>query len=428
MPSMTRRTARSETRDGQSSPQGDGIGVGSTQGPTEPSSSGTVHNSEVDVHQPMTLRQMQDIVDNQLLSTEQLRILSDRIRELLDARTGQLGKRTRFESDGEDDRPRKRRADHDLKYNNIKELKIGATLKAWSDWKIEIQRAFDAAPYKYDNDRTKVIKALSHLDEDSKTLWNNYILTNPEDEYDWEAFLVWLDTTIRDQGNDEVTIQIEWSKARQKFDQTPWAFDAYLTSLEREMEPKGERTRAMELFSRLRPSLRRAIRLSGVNPLPQTRQAMLSLATRMWEEIKYDEKDPRKERKPFEWKPAPRKDSSTAPQAAKLHQSSRRSNNGENHAEPKAENKLERPRGPKEYASGKNENGQRVCYTCGSTEHLSSYHKRDNHHRKDDKGDTEQKKPGVHVVKATSGRKKGHERVAEKVWNLTDSSSDSENE
>jgi hypothetical protein len=146
MPSMTRRTARSETRDGQSSPQGDGIGVGSTQGPTEPSSSGTVHNSEVDVHQPMTLRQMQDIVDNQLLSTEQLRILSDRIRELLDARTGQLGKRTRFESDGEDDRPRKRRADHDLKYNNIKELKIGATLKAWSDWKIEIQRAFDAAP------------------------------------------------------------------------------------------------------------------------------------------------------------------------------------------------------------------------------------------------------------------------------------------
>ena len=59
------------------------------------------------------------------------------------------------------------------------------------------------------------------------------------------------------------------------------------------MEPKGERTRAMEFFSRLRYSLRRAIRLSGINPLPQTRQAMVSLATRMWEEIKHDEKDPR---------------------------------------------------------------------------------------------------------------------------------------
>ena len=147
------------------------------------------------------------------MSTEQLQILSDRIRELVAARTGQLGKRARNESDDED-RPRKRRADHDFKYSNIKELKIGATLKAWSDWKIEIQRAFDTAPYKYDNDRTKVIKALSHLDEDSKTLWNNYIRTNPGDEYDWEAFLVWLDTTVRDQGNDEVATQIEWSKAR----------------------------------------------------------------------------------------------------------------------------------------------------------------------------------------------------------------------
>ena len=238
----------------------------------------------------MTLRQMQDMIDNRILSEEQLRTLTDRIRGLTRARTG---KRANEDSDDENNRPRKRRADHDLKYNNIKELKIGATLKAWSDWKIEIQRAFDASPYKYDNDCTKVIKALSHLDEDSKTLWNNYIRTNPAEEYDWEAFITWLDTTVRDQGNDEIATQIEWAKARQRFDQTPWAFDAYLTSLEREIEPKGERTRAMELFSRLRPSLRRAIRLSGINLLPQTRQVMLSLATRMWEEIKHNEKDPR---------------------------------------------------------------------------------------------------------------------------------------
>ena len=250
---------------------------------------------------------MQDIIDNQILSDEQLQVLTNRIRALMRARTG---KRAREDSEDED-APRKRRADHDLKYDNIKGLKIGSTLKAWSDWKIEIQRAFDASPYKYDNDCTKVIKALSHLDEDSKTLWNNHIRTNPEDEYDWEAFLAWLDTTVRDQGNDEVATQIEWAKARQRFDQTPWAFDAYLTSLEREMEPKGERTRAMEFFSRLRPSLRRAIRLSGINPLPQTRQAMLSLATRMWEEIKYDEKDPRTKGKPWNEKTPPKDTYST---------------------------------------------------------------------------------------------------------------------
>lgn len=396
----------------------------------EPSSSGTAHNDGIDVHRPMTLRQMQDLVDNHLLSTEQLQVLSGRIGQLLAARTGQLGKRTQRESDDEDNRPRKRRADHDLKYNSIKELKMGATLKAWGDWKIEIQRAFDAAPYKYDNDRTKVIKALSHLDEDSKTLWNNYIHTNPGEEYDWEAFLAWLDTTIRDQGNDEIATQIEWSKARQRVDQTPWAFDAHLTSLEREMEPKGERTRAMEFFSRLRPSLRHVIKLSGINPLPQTRQAMLSLATRMWEEIRHEEKDPRKENKRFSTWERPGKAENPLP-AAPQHQPPRhnaQSSNTEKRTESKAENRLTRQsRGPKEYASGKNDKGERICFICGSTEHLSGHHKRDDGNSTLSK-DPEQKKPGIHVVQATEGRKKGEQRLAEKAWKLAESSSDSENE
>jgi len=39
------------------------------------------------------------------------------------------GKRAYEDTDDEDSRPRKRRADHDLKYKNIKELKIGASLR-----------------------------------------------------------------------------------------------------------------------------------------------------------------------------------------------------------------------------------------------------------------------------------------------------------
>ena len=72
---------------------------------------------------------MQDIVDNHLLSVEQLRILTDRIRGLMRAR---IGKRA-HDTDDEDNMPRKRRADHDLKYDDIKKLKLGASLKAWSD-------------------------------------------------------------------------------------------------------------------------------------------------------------------------------------------------------------------------------------------------------------------------------------------------------
>ena len=82
MPVSTRRTPRPESQEGQGDQQDDGMGVGPTQGPTG-SSSGTVQSEEVDVRQPMSLRQMQEMVDSQPLSTEQLRILNDRIRELV---------------------------------------------------------------------------------------------------------------------------------------------------------------------------------------------------------------------------------------------------------------------------------------------------------------------------------------------------------
>jgi len=394
MPVSTRGTTRSGTQDGQNSrdsQQSNEASESSIQEPTQRQNS----DIGIDVHQPMGLRQMQEIIDNQPLSIEQLRVLTDRIRELVRARAG---KRAHEDADDEDDMPRKRRADHDLKYDNIEKLRLGASLKAWSDWKMEIQRAFRGAPYKYDNDCAKVIKAVSHLDGDCKALWNNHVRETPEDEENWEAFISWVNTTTRDQGNDELATQAAWARAKQKFDQPPWAFDAYLTSLEREMEPKTERTRSMEFFTKLRPNLQREIRRTGMNPLPQTKQAMVSLATRLWENIKDDEQDPSK-RDPK---------SSTRERPEKPERLERPENKGEN--------RPREPKGPKEFASGINDRGQRTCYTCGSTEHLARYHKE----KKDDERDTEQRKPGVHAIKTV-----GQKQRAEKAWDsLSDSSDD----
>jgi hypothetical protein len=143
----------------------------------------------------------------------------------------------------------------------------------------------------------------------------------------------------------------------------------------------------------------------------------------MWENIKNDEKDPSKRdpKRPSTWeKPAPKASGLTA--TAQSHPSgqiTRPPNEGK--SENKTDNRPRGPRGPKEFASGRNERGERICYTCGNTGHLASFHK------KDDKGNPEPKKPGVHVVR-TTGRKKGHERVAEKAWSLSDLSDSSENE
>ena len=148
-----------------------------------------------------------------------------------------------------------------------------------------------------------------------------------------------MNTTTRDQGNDELATQGAWAKAKQKFDQPPWAFDAYLTSLEREMEPKTERTRSMEFFTKLRPNLQREIRRTGMNPLPQTKQVMVSLATRLWENIKDDEQDPNK-RDPK---------SSTRERPERPERQER--------PEGKGDSRPRGPRGPKEFASGINDKG-----------------------------------------------------------------------
>src|SRR6201991_4701297 len=137
----------------QSGRQGDGVGVDPNPGPTIV----IQHNEGVDVRAPMGLAQMRHLIDNEALSTEQLQVLGKRIRELSHLRDGTSNRRIRdqSDSDSDSDRPRKRRADHDLKYDTIKELKLGATLRQWTNWKMEMTRAFDGAPYKYDNDRAK---------------------------------------------------------------------------------------------------------------------------------------------------------------------------------------------------------------------------------------------------------------------------------
>ena len=125
LPEERRPLEASQTQEGssQESQQGERVGVVPDPGPTNP------YNDNVDVRAPMSLGQMRQLINNEMLSTEQLQVLGDRIRELVRAYDGTSRKRSRDQSDSDSDRPRKRRADHDLKYNAIKDLKLGATLK-----------------------------------------------------------------------------------------------------------------------------------------------------------------------------------------------------------------------------------------------------------------------------------------------------------
>ena len=409
----------SQTREGSSSQegrQGEQVGVVPDPGATN------LYNDNLDVTAPMGLIQMRQIIDNEALSMEQIQVLGKRIRELERARAGTSRRRSRDsdDSDSDRDRSRKRRADHDLKYDAIKELKLGATLKLWTNWKLEINRAFDGAPYKYDNDRTKVIKALIHLHDDCKTLWNNHLRRHPSEEYDWKAFSTWVEKTIRDHGNFEDNTYAEWIKARQGPDQNPWSFDAYLTSLEVELEPQTESTRARDFLHKLQPSLYRAIKMSGLNPLPQIRQEMVSLATRMWDEMKKEA--PKEAILPAE-KLALQNNGANRGQRAQ--EKGQRAQEKGQATDKKADNSKEqgsdRRRWPKEFGSGKNDKGESICYKCGSTKHLSFDHDKEAPKEAANKTKAETKEVPIVDTIIASGHKKDHNGRAEQVWDLTDS-------
>jgi hypothetical protein len=242
---------------------------------------------------------------------------------------------------------------------------------------------------------------------------------HPDDEYNWKTFITWVEQTIRDHGNFEMNTYSEWTSARQNPDQSPWTFDAYLTSLECELEPASERTRAMDFLSKLQPSLKQTIDLSGVNPLPQTRQEMVSLATRMWEGLKKKDRWQKREEKPAlrNHCPAPGPQSNRGQRTQEKGQTTdQKTGRG------KGQKFAWKSQFPKEFASGKNDRGESICYRCGSTKHLSFDHAKETEEAADKTKAESKETPTIKIIK-TPRHKKGHNRIAERIkrQELTDS-------
>ena len=93
----------------------------------------------------------------------------------------------------------------------------------------------------------------------------------------------------------------------------------------------------------------------------------------------------------------------------------------------KDEDKVKGQKNPKEYTLGLNNKGERIYYVYSSTKHRIFYHRKNDKDKADkEKGGSRQKEqPNISTIKA--GRKKGHERIAERVFKLSDSSN-SEND
>ena len=243
-PTEDAQTQSTTDESSQSGRQGDGVGV-------DPDPESTIvipHNQNVDVRAPMSLAQMRQTIDDEALSTEQLQILGNRIRELTELRDGTSRKRTRDQADNSDDAAvATKRRTLDLKYDEVETLTQYFTVRQWAQWKEDHELVYHSTSWKYSSDENKITKALSKMDTHCRSLYHSFKTMKEEITTDYAQFLEWTKSLIKDNANFESSIYDEFEKARQRQEQSPQLFHTYLASLEAQL-PRMDDKASAQLF------------------------------------------------------------------------------------------------------------------------------------------------------------------------------------
>ena len=124
------------------------------------------------------------------------------------------------------------------------------------------------------------------MDLESRTRWGRYLAEQTEEMQqslsdDWNAFSEWTLSLIKEAGQMETYLTQQFDAARQREQQTPVQFHAYLDSLEKHLPRAAERARAHIFYAKLRTDLRQQIAITNTH-LPETQQGMVDLATQYW--------------------------------------------------------------------------------------------------------------------------------------------------
>jgi len=135
------------------------------------------------------------------------------------------------------------------------------------------------AGYYYPTDQDKIDCCVLAFDKGPAAKWERYEQRYGIDNITWKDFTKWIYDTIQDPINREFNAVIEYEEARQRFGQSTDDFASYLDTLELELGIKDDRLRRNFLFGQLTKELQR--RITNYNEVPQTRDALISLGTRL---------------------------------------------------------------------------------------------------------------------------------------------------
>ena len=127
------------------------------------------------------------VVSGEGLTTSDLQQIKERATLIWEAQLEVRGTKRPAENDDPDSEYSKK---SNIKYTQIETLQLRASLRQWTDWKADLQRAYLGAPNRYRTGQAKIIMANQYMAKDCRSQWDTYSKETPKEEGDFKAFLI----------------------------------------------------------------------------------------------------------------------------------------------------------------------------------------------------------------------------------------------
>lgn len=264
---------------------------------------------------------------------------------------------------------------HNIKITSVSTFTTHYTPQLREEWLMDLRRLFKGSPRKFALESNRILQAVDYMDKACRVRWDQYaremqVNHGIDVEEIWEYFERWTSTILEGNGTVDSNIMDQLNKAQQRPYQTPTEFAAYLASLEKYFDPKPEKERALILYTKLEPNLKRYLN-EHTTVLPETRSEMLVLATKFHLIVnpKGKTKDPLPDRSRGLAK-RPRDSSTTEPQGQPSYP--RKQGRFGRQSTPNHPRPVSNYTGNQPPLNPNGKNGKPLqCFTCGSTSHLA---------------------------------------------------------
>lgn len=176
-----------------------------------------------------------------------------------------------------------------IKVKNLIRFTDSMNYRRRQEWLQDLERAFSGDPRRFATDSNRILFALDQMDEHPRNRWYSHcrnLSTTDRSiaESTWKTFEDWTKECVYDIADQSSQVAKSMNTAQQRKNQTPWDFHHYLESLEAQLPPTDDKSRALLYYTKLQPALIRHIDLYHTTK-PERREDMVRLASQIWHNL-----------------------------------------------------------------------------------------------------------------------------------------------